>query len=236
MADRMTMKQLALEYLPDGLLKIARSFHYRSSLKHYDINSEPDLYACRSIVKAGDTVLDVGANIGVYSRFCSEFVGPSGRVISLEPVPETYSYLSSNMRALGLKNVECLNFGASDHDSDSDRMTVPKYSTGGSNLYESKLSPDGNVPVKVAKLDTLFPDICPAFIKCDVEGHEVACINGALGLIQRCHPKWMIEVSKTETFELLRSLGYEVFSYVGNEFLPFDATRSSTNYFFFPAP
>ena len=101
----MTMKHLALQYLPDRLLKVARAFHYRNSLKQYDIDAEPDLHACRSILKTGDTVLDVGANIGVYTKFCSEFVGPSGRVISLEPVPETYSYLVGNVRALKLENV-----------------------------------------------------------------------------------------------------------------------------------
>jgi FkbM family methyltransferase len=235
MADYMTIKQMALTYLPGSWLRLARTSHYRNSLRKYDINSEPDLYGCRSILRQGDTVLDVGANIGVYTRFCSEFVGLSGRVISLEPVAETYSYLSKNVSALGLKNVECLNVGASDHDSETERMTVPKYPTGGANLYESKLSPDGNVRVKVAKLDTLFANISPTFIKCDVEGHEVACIKGALNLIQRCQPKWMIEVSTPETFELLRSLNYEAFSYVGNVFLPYDSTRPSTNYFFLPA-
>jgi len=232
----MTMKRLALAYLPDRLLKIARSYHYRNSLRHYDVNTEPDLRACQSILKPGDTVLDIGANIGVYTRFCSEFVGPSGRVISLEPVPETYSYLTSNVKALKLKNVECLNIAASDHDDDSGRMSIPQYSTGGANLYESQLSSEGNVQVKVAKLDTLFPDLTPAFIKCDVEGHDVACINGASNLIRRCKPKWMVEVSKKETFELFHSLNYIPFIYEEGKFRPYDPTQSAVNYFFFPAP
>src|SRR5271169_5397775 len=110
----MKVKQLALQYLPDSLARIARSYHYRNSLRHYDIDAEPDLHACRSILTEGDTFLDVGANIGVYTRFCSEFVGPSGKVFSLEPVPETFSYLAGNVRALNLNNVTCLNVAASD--------------------------------------------------------------------------------------------------------------------------
>jgi FkbM family methyltransferase len=235
MVNSMTLKRLAFRYLPNNMLRIARSLHYRSSIKHYDIDAEPDLYACQSILKPGDTVIDVGANIGVYTRFCAEFVGPSGRVISLEPVPETYSYLVGNVRALKLKNVECLNVAASDHDNDADRMTIPQYSTGGANLYEAKLSPDGNVPVKVARLDTLFADLTPAFIKCDVEGHEIACINGALNLIRRCQPKWMVEISTNETFELFRSLNYVAFSHEEKRFCPYDSARPATNYFFFPA-
>jgi FkbM family methyltransferase len=231
----MITKHLALRYLPDRLLKVARSVHYRNSLKHYDIDAEPDLHACRSLLKEGDTVLDVGANIGVYTRFCSEFVGPSGRVISLEPVPETYSYLTGNVRALNLKNVQCFNVAASDHDDESGRMSIPQYDTGGRNLYTAKLSSEGNVAVKVARLDTLFPDLTPAFIKCDVEGHEVACIKGALNLIRRCQPSWLVEVSSQETFELLFSLKYAAFSYEENTFRPYDSSRPSANYFFFPA-
>jgi FkbM family methyltransferase len=227
-------KELALEYLPDSLLKIARSRHYLSSLKNYDVKTEPDLRACQSIVKPGDTILDVGANIGVYTRFCSEFVGPTGNVVSLEPIPETFSYLTNNVRSLKLNNVECLNVAASDHDGDADRMSIPKYSKGGANLYEAKLSPEGDIAVKTAKLDTLFSNLNPTFIKCDVEGHEVACIHGALLLIQRCRPKWMVEVSNPETFELFRSLNYEAFYYDGSDFRAFDPGRESANYFFLP--
>jgi FkbM family methyltransferase len=230
----MAMKDLALRYLPDGLLRVARSVHYRNSLKHYDINVEPDLHACRGLIKEGDTALDVGANIGVYTRFCSEFVGSTGRVFSLEPVPETYSYLTGNVRALNLKNVQCFNVAASDHDDDSGRMTIPQYDSGGRNLYTAKLSSEGNVAVKVAKLDTLFPDLNPSFIKCDVEGHEVACIKGALNLIRRCQPIWMVEVSGQETFELLFSLNYEAFTYEEQTFRPYDPSRPSANSFFFP--
>jgi hypothetical protein len=113
-------------------------------------------------------------------------------------------------------------------------MAIPQYNTGGTNLYEAKLSSDGNVPVKVAKLDTLFPELNPAFIKCDVEGHDVACIKGGLDLVRRCQPNWLVEVSSQETFELFYSLGYKAFSYEEHSFLPYDSTRRSTNYFFFP--
>lgn len=228
-------KRLALGYLPDDVLRMLRASHYRKSLKNYSLADEPDLLACQSILKLGDTVLDVGANIGVYTRFCSEFVGSTGRVLSLEPVPETFSYLTRNVRALKLKNVECLNVAASDHDSESERMSIPEYAAGGSNLYEAKLTPDGNVRVKAAKLDTLFPELNPAFVKCDVEGHEVACIRGSVNLIRRSRSVWMVEVIRAEVFELFNSLGYQTFTYSKGEFRPFDSDRPSVNYFFFPA-
>lgn len=228
------IKQLAFNYLPDRLLKTVRSVHYSRSLKRYDIDTEPDLRACESIIRHGDTVLDVGANIGVYTRFCSEFVGDSGKVISLEPVPEIFSYLSHNVRSLRLKNVECLNLAASDHDNDFDAMLVPQYSTGGSNLYEAALSSDGNIRVRSIKLDTLFHSLSPQFIKCDVEGHELACVRGAIGIIRRCRPMWLVEVSCQETFELFKSLDYDGYSYIDGKLHSYNSDCATANYFFFP--
>jgi FkbM family methyltransferase len=228
------IKRLALRYLPGDVMKIARTLHYRSSLKNYDIDNEPDLRACQKIVKPGDTVVDVGANIGVFTRFCSEFVGPEGHVISIEPVPETFAYLRSNVNALKLKNVECVRVAASDHDSELERMSIPEYSTGGANLYEAKLSTQGNVVVRTARLDSLVPHLSPSFIKCDVEGHEVECIHGALNLIRRCRPTWMVEVTNPETFDLFRTMKYQAFYYESGEFRKYDPARRTVNHFFFP--
>lgn len=230
----MVFKRLAINYLPGPFLRTAKRLHYRSSLKHYDLNAEPDLLGCKRLIAPGNTVVDVGANIGVYTRFCSEFVGPGGKVIAMEPVPETFSYLRSNVRALGLENVKCVNFAASDHDSNLDTMVIPQYPTGGANLYEAELSAEGNVHVKSAQLDTLFPSISPQLIKCDVEGHEAACVKGALNLIRRCRPKWLMEVSRKDIFELFRSLDYAAFYFKDGGFREYRSTYVGPNLFFFP--
>ncbi len=229
-----TLKQLALRFLPAPAMRYVRARHYRQSLRTYDIHAEPDLLGCRALIQPGDTVLDIGGNIGVYTRFCAEFVGPTGHVYALEPVPETFSYLQGNVRALGLRNVDCLNVAASDHDSDDGRMFVPEYTTGGANLYESSLSSEGNVQVRTARLDTLFPELRPSFLKIDVEGHEIACIQGAEQLLRRSHPVLLIEVAHEEIFPLLGSLGYRAFWYDAGSFRPRSEGAKHTNYFFFP--
>lgn len=229
----MSLKQLALKYLPKPLLRSARSRHYQNQLRHYPVAAEPDLKGCRAVLRAGDTVLDVGANIGVYTRFCSEFVGPAGQVHSLEPIPETYSYLTRNVRALHLVNVTCYNFAASDEDQDQAAMSMPEYASGGSNIYEARLSETGGISVKTARLDTLFPALAPRLIKCDVEGHELACIDGARDLIARCRPVWVVEVSSPQTFELFASLNYEAHVWTQGAFRASTADDKVPNYFFF---
>ena len=229
----MSLRQIALNYLPKSALRFVRSVHYQYQLKHYPVATEPDLEGCKALLQPGDTVLDIGANIGVYTRFCSQFVGPSGQVHSLEPMPETFSYLTGNVRAIGLKNVTCYNLAASDKDQTHARMSMPEYTTGGANIYEARLSDDGNIPVKTARLDTLFPHLTPRLIKCDVEGHELACINGALDLIARSHPCCLIEVSKAETFDLFASLHYDAYIWTNGAFRRSTPADRVPNYFFF---
>ena len=230
----MSLKQIALKYLPGPALRFVRARHYQNLLKYYNIKDEPDLLACKAFICPGDTVLDIGANIGVYTRFCSEFVGPSGHVFALEPIPETFSYLTRNVRYLGLSNVVCHNFAASDQDSNHARMNLPSYATGGTNLYQAELSDTGNIPVRTVRLDELFSTLCPKFIKCDVEGHEVYCIRGALQLIARCRPIWMVEVHTPHVFEIFASLDYDTLVWDRNSFRYATPNDKPHNHFFFP--
>lgn len=230
----MSLKQLALKYLPGPILRGVRSRHYQRQLKNYPLSAEPDLLGCKALLRSGDTVLDVGANIGVYTRFCSEFVGPEGHVYSLEPVPETYTYLARNVAHMALSNVECYNIAASDKDQEHAAMSMPEYTSGGSNIYEAKLSEQGDIPVKTNRLDTLFPQLSPQLIKCDVEGHELACLEGARELIARAKPWLVVEVSNPKTFDLLASFGYEGFVWKDGRFQAVTPSDRVPNYFFFP--
>ena len=229
----MSLTQFALKYLPKSTLRLVRSVHYQYQLKHYPTAKEPDLQGCKALLQLGDTMLDIGANIGVYTHFCSRVVGPAGHIHSLEPIPETFSYLSGNVRATGLKNVTCYNLAASDRDQAHATMSMPDYTTGGANIYEAHLSDEGDIPVKTARLDTLFPHLSPRLIKCDVEGHEIACINGARELIARSHPRWVVEVNKAETFDLLASLNYDAYVWTNGAFRRRSPSDKVPNYFFF---
>lgn len=53
----------------------------------------------------GDTVIDIGANIGCFSLFAAQRVGPTGRVIACEPDPETCAWLDRNVRLSGLADI-----------------------------------------------------------------------------------------------------------------------------------
>jgi hypothetical protein len=81
----------------------------------------------------------------------------------------------------------------------------------------------------------------PGFIKCDVEGHELACVKGAIRVIRRSRPAWLIEVSGNpdewtstayQVFKLLGEAGYEAYWFDGKRVAKRYAGDQSINYFF----
>jgi FkbM family methyltransferase len=68
----------------------------------------------KTVLKPGDVVVDVGANIGYYTTLAAKAVGPTGRVIAIEPFPETFTALRDNVRRNGLTNVELVNAAVGD--------------------------------------------------------------------------------------------------------------------------
>src|SRR5205814_6244934 len=116
----------------------------------------------------------------------SELVGPSGRVYTVEPIPLTFDILRSNVRKLGLKNIELSNCAISDTNGRV-TMQVPKYDSGGAYFYSAHIQqapPDPALrclAIPSRTIDALLEKAPSSvqFIKCDVEGHELSCIRGA---------------------------------------------------------
>lgn len=242
------LKSLALRLLPERLLQELRKFHYARKLRGPTADDAAELAVVRHLVPAGSWAVDVGANVGVYTKALSELVGPWGRVFSVEPVPLTYDLLASNVRRLRLGNVEPLNLAVSAEDG-AVRMEVPRYAAGGENLYEARVvGPDGGgalrrVTVECRSLDTLFADAARpiSFVKCDVEGHELRCLLGAQRLVRRCRPAWLVEVSGDPDCEpspaadligMMQRAGYGAFWCDGRALHPRSPGDRRTNYFF----
>lgn len=166
----------------------------------------------RALLRPGDTVLDIGANFGVFTKLFSELAGPSGEVIAFEPIPETFRTLSAGVELLKLQNVKTLNKAVSDHVGTA-LMEVPQYSeTMGENLYESHIVNSSDAPntysVQTVTIDSLQLSKVD-FIKIDVEGHELQVLRGGRETIQRLHPTLMVEVTTPDTVSFLcEQLGY----------------------------
>ena len=70
----------------------------------FEIAIRRDYFSCVNI-KPGDIIVDVGANIGVFSVIASKLVGSRGRVVAIEPNSETVKRLERNVALNRLNNV-----------------------------------------------------------------------------------------------------------------------------------
>ena len=71
---------------------------------------EPEQTALvETLVKPGDTVVDLGAHIGYYTLLFAKLVGPSGHVVAFEPSPASCAILRRNVASNGLANVTIVN-------------------------------------------------------------------------------------------------------------------------------
>src|SRR5262249_10565914 len=129
-----------------------------------------------SSIGEGDTVIDVGANIGAVTLAASRKVGRKGKVYSVEAHPHTYKYLRGNLSLNGATNVETFNVAcgsASGTVSYSDKKSD----------YQKAVSEKG-LAVPMARLDEIVPagkEI--ALLKVDVEGYEKFVLEGATELL-----------------------------------------------------
>jgi FkbM family methyltransferase len=143
--------------------------------------------------KPGMTVVDVGANVGYYSILASKLVGPSGRVIALEPNSENCRLLMSSVRMGGITNVELIPV-ACDRASGWAYYSSHVGSNGGLIEAEDLLAHPG-VVVPTFRLDDIV-DGPVHFLKMDVEGAEARVVGGATRLIESNRPIITTELTR----------------------------------------
>ena len=170
---------------------------------------EPEYKILPQLINHGDWVVDIGANVGHYTKRFSELVGACGRVIAFEPVPATFSLLAANVQLFAHPNVTLINAAVSDR-CNAIGMSIPKFSTGLDNYYVAHLSSDADIAalsVLTISLDSISVSQRIALIKIDAEGHESFVLSGTQGLL-KYHPILIVETSHDEIIAYLTSLGY----------------------------
>jgi len=136
----------------------------------------------RKFLGPGMTVVDVGANVGYYTWMAANAVGPTGKVLAVQPGPYAFERLQRVIRANQLRHVQCRNLALSD-TSGRATLYVPKQAEGNYNPSLSPYLPDMDpVDVKIARLDDVLDEAKIGgvdLMKVDVEGHELNVFKGA---------------------------------------------------------
>ncbi|HEY5550815.1 MAG TPA: FkbM family methyltransferase [Opitutaceae bacterium] len=165
--------------------------------------------AYHRFIKPGDTVLDIGANVGAHTLFFARFVGDSGRVLAFEPTEWAFRKLKANL-ALNPEleprvDANHMFLVASDTDSRPPEIysSWPLEERG--NLHPKHLGQlQETGSAGAATLDSHLAERAgadPRWIKIDVDGNELPVLRGAEGTLRRCRPGIMMELSPYTTRE-----------------------------------
>ncbi len=190
----------------------------------------------RKVIAPGNTVLDIGANIGAHTLHLAECVGPTGRVIAFEPTDFAFAKLLRNS-ALNPElapRIQCCQLMLVDAAA-QDTPTVPLYSswplrqddTAKHDLHEGRLMP--TTGARARTLDAVVAELGLTRLDCiklDIDGFECQMLRGARTVLTRWHPTIIMELapyvleeqgaSLAELIQLLRDYGYALF-HTGNE-------------------
>jgi FkbM family methyltransferase len=152
---------------------------------------ENEMEFWRNRLKPGMTVIDVGANAGVYTFSAATRVGPEGKVIAIEPFPACVGYLQETCRVNQLDWVQVYGAAASDQAGNI-RLSIHGASELNEVIAEDvEVAPGQAVEVRCLTLDSLIETeqlMAVDFLKLDAEGHEINVLHGAKRLLKEFSP------------------------------------------------
>ncbi len=207
----------------------------------YDPN---EFYFLNQLLSSGMTVIDMGANEGLYTLFAAKRIGDSGIVLAFEPSLREFQRLQDNLALnpeitniqtfqVALSNTsgtQVLKVAADDH---SGQNTLGDFAYEGIACLSSET-------VTVRRLDEVLEELAVQsvdVIKIDVEGAEQLVFEGARKTLERDRPLILFELvdralqkqssSTNELLSYLRELGYEIFSWGEFTGLPVKTSRES---------
>jgi FkbM family methyltransferase len=200
------------------------------SLVVYGEWAEHELACLRPYAPDGSTVVDIGANIGTHTLAFAQWVG-AGRVISIEPQPAIFGLLTANCLLNARWNVDLVNAVCS-HTPGWVQIALDyaEIENCGAVAFRTQPEPRRWMPwnkathpqrpvglnnVPVVRLDDLIGDRQVDFLKLDVEGMELECLQGAQRTLRISRPVIFMEQKNTADlpalYGLLVGCGYHLY-------------------------
>ena len=172
------------------------------SIREYGEYSELELKTILEFINEGDTVFDVGANIGCFSVPFAKKVGSNGKVYAFEPQPFINKLLKKNIQENNLDNVKIIDDGLGAKNQtlkldDFDYTTIGNFGgislSGRNNLNYAQKKTDKKHIVRLRTLNEFIDLQQCNFLKIDVELMELSVLEGANDFIKKFKPIIWIE-------------------------------------------
>ncbi|WP_040432984.1 FkbM family methyltransferase [Chlorobium ferrooxidans] len=198
-------------------------FYCGRALELYGEYCEHEVQLFSKIVQKGDTVWEIGANIGALAVPLAGMVGNNGCLVAFEPQPEVFNNLAANFALNCLGWARALPFALGERPG---IVTLPRVfydrpgNFGGISLMDSS---GGGERVECRRGDDLSGFLPkPDFVKIDVEGMEAGVLRGMSEMINSAKPVLYVENDRPEKsqhlVELLWSFGYQCWWHIAAYF------------------
>jgi len=138
----------------------------------------------KTLIKQGDTVVDIGANIGYYTLLFAKLVGEKGKVFAFEPEPENYELLEKNIQVNGYNNVVLIKKAALD-TSGTTKLFLSDFSKVRHSVCKT-WEHEKPIEIESITLDSFFKDHKGKidFIKMDIQGAEGKALKGMKSVLK----------------------------------------------------
>jgi FkbM family methyltransferase len=191
-----------------------------AAFEHYGEYGEFEALALRNLCKPGDTVVEVGSNIGAHSVVLSHHLGRAGRLLIFEPQRIVFHMLCGNLALNSCWNTKALPEAVGSHCG---MIGIPAvdYSKPG-NFGGIEMRNESAEMVRLCTIDS--HEVSPSLIKIDVEGMELDVLLGAEATIKRSRPILYVENDRRDkSAELINycfKLGYDLWWHLPPLFNP----------------
>lgn len=151
-------------------------------------------------IQSGNVIIDIGANIGMYTLLASDLAGSTGKVYAFEPSKETFAVLNKNIEGNNKKNVSTHQLALS-NKREKVSLRVPVVAQGRADAFNSihVIEDDGNKEegeyMETMTLDQFVKEQQIKeidFIKIDIEGAELLCLQGARNTLEHIKPRVIV--------------------------------------------
>ncbi len=207
------IKKILFALLPTHYYLLAVSFVFiRVTKWGFYKSTYPELFYLKHIIKQGDTVIDIGANLGYYATKMAELVGKTGKVLLVEPMPHFQKIALLNTKKYAA-TCELIPYALGSEEGIIGFENPLK--TGSWHHGRTKIASTSkaDIEVQIKKADSVFKNITTTinFVKCDVEGHEIQLLLAMIETIKKHKPILQIEienVNKEYLYDWFKSIGY----------------------------